>query len=109
MSTDKNRIKTILREKRLERDLTLREIGDAVGVSEATVSRWESGEISNMRRDRIFAYAKILGISPLVIMGHEEPVSDDKLKKFTDIVSTMSDEEMDDVMNYMQFIISKRK
>ena len=46
-------VKDILRNKRLELGLTMKEVADAVGVSEGTVSRWESGKIGNMRRDRI--------------------------------------------------------
>ena len=34
--------------------------------------RWETGDIDNMRRDRIDAYAKALRISPSIIMGWEE-------------------------------------
>lgn len=37
----------IIKAKRLELRLTLREVADAVGVSEGTVSRWESGDIAN--------------------------------------------------------------
>lgn len=48
-----------LSERRKELGLTQKEVADAVGVAEATVSRWESGEIANMRRDRISALAKI--------------------------------------------------
>ena len=47
---------------------TQKEIAAAIGVSEGTVSRWESGEIANMRRDRIAAYAKILQTTPEFIM-----------------------------------------
>lgn len=50
-------------------NLTLKEVADYVGVSEATVSRWESGNIANMRRDRISALAQILRVSPIEIMG----------------------------------------
>ena len=35
-------IRDILRNRRLEMHLTLKQIADAVGVSEGTVSRWES-------------------------------------------------------------------
>lgn len=38
-------------------------------MSPATISRWESGDIANMRRDRIAALAEALQISPAVIMG----------------------------------------
>ena len=57
--------------RRTELELTQKEVADYVGVSEGTVSRWESGHIDNMRRDRIASLAKILKISPLSIMGIE--------------------------------------
>lgn len=62
-------IKDILYNRRKELDLTMKQVADMVGVSEGTVSRWESGEIANMRRDKIMDYAKALKISPAVIMG----------------------------------------
>lgn len=49
----------------------MRQVAEAVGVSEATVSRWESGHIANMRRDRINNYAKILRVTPTFIMTGE--------------------------------------
>lgn len=58
-----------INERRKQLNLTLKEIADFVGVSEATVSRWESGNIANMRRDRISALAQILRVSPIDIMG----------------------------------------
>lgn len=65
-------IKDILKNRRIELGLTLLQVAKAVGVSEATVSRWESGEIANMKRSRIAALAKILQISPATIMGWED-------------------------------------
>lgn len=66
-------VKDILKNRRIDLGLTLKEVADKVGVSEATVSRWESGDIANMRRDRIAALASVLDVSPGVIMGWEEP------------------------------------
>lgn len=37
------------------------------------VSRWESGDIDNMRRDKIAGLANALKVSPLLIMGIEDP------------------------------------
>ena len=36
-------IKDIIKQKRLECGYTMKELAEKVGVSEATVSRWESG------------------------------------------------------------------
>lgn len=59
----------LLKERRLELGLTMLQVANAVGVSEATVSRWESGNIANMRRDRIAKLAKVLQLRPSAIMG----------------------------------------
>lgn len=66
-------IKDILKNRRIELHLTMKEVADKVGVSEGTISRWESGDIENMRRDKIMALAKALQISPAVIMEWEDP------------------------------------
>ena len=69
-------VKDLIKEKRLSLGMTMKEVADKVGVSEATISRWESGEISNMRRGAISALAKALGISPNEIMGWEQVSGD---------------------------------
>lgn len=75
-------IKSYLRQRRKELRLTMKEVADKVGVSESTISRWESGVIANMTRENISSLAKALQISPSVIMGWE-----DKEKEKTDIFS----------------------
>lgn len=62
----------VIKLKRKEKDMTLRELAEKVGVSEATVSRWESGDIRSMKRPNIEALSKILGISPAILMEWEE-------------------------------------
>ena len=65
----------LIYDRRTELGITQKEVADFVGVSEATVSRWESGHIDNMRRDRIAALSKILRMSPLAIMGIDDDLS----------------------------------
>lgn len=71
-------IRDILKSRRLQLGLTLSDVAEKVGVSKATVSRWESGNIANMKRNRIVALANVLEISPSVIMGLRP--KDDKSK-----------------------------
>ena len=56
---------------RLERGMTLEQVGDLVGVGKSTVRKWESGQIANMRRDKIALLAQALGVTPGYLMGWE--------------------------------------
>lgn len=67
-----------LKNKRKELGLTMLEVANKVGVSEATVSRWESGDIANMRRDKIVLLANALNVTPAYIMGYEEMDTNNK-------------------------------
>ncbi len=58
----------LIKLKRKEKGLTLRAVADVVGVSEGTVSRWESGDIKTMRRDKIEKLSRLLDIPPAVLL-----------------------------------------
>lgn len=62
----------LIRMRRLELDMTMKELAVKVGVSEGTISRWESGDIENMKRDKIAALARALEVPPAVLMDWEE-------------------------------------
>ncbi len=64
-------MKNELRQKREELNLTLQDVADYVGVSAGTVSRWETGNINNMKRDKIAKLSEILKLNPSVITGWE--------------------------------------
>ena len=57
---------------RLQQGLTLEEVGNRVGVGKSTVRKWESGQIANMRRDKIALLAKALNTTPSYLMGWGE-------------------------------------
>ena len=95
-------IKDILKARRLSLALTLEDVAAKVGVSAATISRWESGDIANMRRDRIVALSNALKISPAVIMGWDDPEYkpvapsdsiDPEVTKMVEEVQNISDEK----------------
>lgn len=61
-----------LKNRRTELGMTLESVAEKVGVSKSTILRWETGDIKNMRRDKIASLSKALNISPSVIMGWNE-------------------------------------
>ncbi|WP_196599808.1 helix-turn-helix domain-containing protein [Pectinatus frisingensis] len=76
-------VKNVIKNRRCELGLTMKELAIRVGVSEGTISRWESGEISNMRRSAIVKLAEALNLSPSKIMGWTENNPTDTLPPLT--------------------------
>lgn len=66
-------MENVLKTKRLEKRLTLEQVGKIVGVGKSTVRKWENGMIENMGRDKIVALSKALDVSPLDILGIDKP------------------------------------
>lgn len=61
-----------IKARRLELGLTLEDVGNIVGVGKSTVRKWETGNIADMKRDKIALLSKALKVSPLFIMGIDE-------------------------------------
>ena len=57
---------------RIQKGLTLEELGNMVGVGKSTVRKWENGMIANMRRDKILKISEALNTSPAYLMGWNE-------------------------------------
>ena len=72
-------ISDIMKTKRMALGLTLKQIADKMGVSEATVQRWESGNIKSLRQNRIAQLAEILHTTPAILMGWDEQKADDSI------------------------------
>ncbi|MBQ2302259.1 MAG: helix-turn-helix transcriptional regulator [Oscillospiraceae bacterium] len=80
-----NNLGSKIYELRKQNNMTLEEVGEIVGVGKSTVRKWETGEIANMRRDKIAKLAEALHTTPAYLMGWNEgeeksvPVSEDAL------------------------------
>ena len=64
-----NDISIRIRDLRTRQKITLEEIARYVGVGRSTVRKWETGQIKNMRRDKIQKLAEALHTSPEYLMG----------------------------------------
>jgi len=51
---------------------TLLEVAERLGISEATMQRYESGEIKNIKHNTIVALASIFEVEPSYLMGWED-------------------------------------
>lgn len=106
-------LKDIIKQRRLELKLSMGELSKLVGVSEATISRWESGDIENMRRDKIALLSKALDISPLIIMGYDNDLSTNNKSKLKSIArlenADITEREDEQIADYIEFIKQQRK
>ena len=67
-----------IKELRNRRGMTLAQIADALGTTEATAQRYESGKgIKSIPYDVIEKYANIFGCKPQFIMGWDEKIQED--------------------------------
>lgn len=60
-----NEIGNLIHTRRKELNLTLEEVGDAVGVGKSTVRKWENGIIQNIGNDKLAKLADVLQIDPV--------------------------------------------
>lgn len=61
-----------IHERRLEKGITLAQIAEKLGVTEATAQRYECGNIKSIPYEYMCAYGEILNCSPCYLMGWED-------------------------------------
>lgn len=102
-------ISKIIKNRRIELGLTLKEVADSLGVAESTVSRYESSDIQNMGIDKIEALAKVLKCSPGYLMGWESNQLHD--------VNTLAahfdgdeytEEELEEIRQFAEFVKNRK-
>ena len=76
-----------LRMARLRRNLTLAFVGEVLGKTEATVQRYESGNIKNLKLETIERLAMLYDVPPAYLMGwqEEEPLSFSHTYQYYDV------------------------
>ena len=67
--------KSRIKELRLERGLSLEQLGKMVGTTKQTIHRYETGEIDNIPREKIERLAECLGAHPSHLMGWDSSYS----------------------------------
>lgn len=96
-----------IKELRKDRHLTLKDVADKLGVTEATAQRYESNAIKTIPYETIIKYAEIFYCSPAYIMGWEESVQDDlNLKRETE---KMNQEQISRLIEYAKFLNQIKK
>jgi transcriptional regulator with XRE-family HTH domain len=109
-----------LKNLRLSQGLTLEDVGNAVGVGKSTVRKWETGDIANMRRDKIAKLASALHTTPAYIMGWSDdpnpviekpaPIAESELdNSLIKLLVKLTPDEIKQVDAFVQGLIAARK
>lgn len=70
-----------IRSMRIQKGITLAQIAEKLGVTEATAQRYESGNIKSVPYEHMCAYGEILGCSPAYLMGWLDTADENKPTK----------------------------
>lgn len=74
-----------LKKAREARGMTLLELANKIERTEATVQRYESGNIKNLKNDTIEALAKALNVSPVYLMGWDDTPNITTVKELVEV------------------------
>ena len=103
---------TRLKEQRLRSKLTLLQVANAIGVTEATVQRYESGEIKNIKHETIYELAKILQCTPSYLMGWEEKIlpfnKNNEADEFAKNFENLTAENKEKVLEIMELYLNNQ-
>ena len=86
-----------IREARKNQGLSATELAAAVGVSRATIYRYENNEIEKFPLDALVPVAKALNVSPAWLMGWEDEESNQQSK----VSSIVLDDDILDLIDFL--------
>lgn len=72
------KVNEIIKKRRKELGLTLKDVADKLGVSESLISRYESNDVKNMGIDKLIPLAEVLKTTPVYLMGLEIDKKEEK-------------------------------
>lgn len=104
----------LLRDRRNQLNFSMLQIAEYCGVSESTISRWETGRVATIRRSQILKLSEILNLSIETIIGFGDLTREVsvsvilKREKVARLVKKCSEEQLDDVIRFVEsFILTK--
>ncbi|MDP4132844.1 MAG: helix-turn-helix transcriptional regulator [Bacillota bacterium] len=101
-----------IKSRRIELNLRLEDVARALGVANSTVSRWEVGNIKDMRRNHVITLARVLGVPIEFLMSDEDvqieaSVSDTLAAHFNG--EKFTEEELMEIKHFIEFVKERKK
>lgn len=101
-------LKERIKERRLDKEMTLLEVANKLGVKEATMQRYESGEIKNIKHETIVRLADIFDCSPAYLMGWDELPRPVTVAAHKEDNENWTKEELNKIEEYKQLLLAAR-
>ena len=115
-----------IHDKRTFLNLTMQELGDKVGVQASAVNKWEKGMVENIKASTIKKLAIALDVSPAYLIMGDDPLPQGKYSyidtaaatelmanpsngKLIAIINKMDDEQKEELYNYANYLMDKKK
>lgn len=105
-----------IRKRRIELNMTMDDLGNAIGVQRSAINKYEKGMITDLKRSTIHALAQALQVSPLYLLdddnGDEERLEalhqNPQLGLLFDRSRKMSSEDVDFMLQMADRILKER-
>lgn len=101
-----------LKRLRIECNMTLKDVAERLGTTEATAQRYETGVgIKSVPYERILKYAQMFGVAPSDIMGWsgDTHILSSESKDILTKWNRLSDKDKSYVMNTIDYLIDRGK
>lgn len=99
-----------IKELRNRKGLTLAQIADALGTTEATAQRYESGRgIKSIPYEIIEKYANIFNCKPQFLMGWEDKIENDPVGMAEIHAEMIMDEDLSEIYNDFKKLDAKKR
>lgn len=94
----------VIKNRRKELGMTQQDFAKLLDVNVATISRWESGDIKNMRRDKVAKISETLDIPISLLMGWDQSSSDRLFERLMLYYRMLTAENKEELVRYAEFM-----
>ncbi len=106
-----------IKQLRINSGMTMEELGQKVGVKKSAVHKWESGMVTNLKRETIKKLADVFNVPASSFITVDMPQKDDKPSPISDSElkfalfngqDGITDEMLEEVRQFAEFVKNKK-
>ena len=101
-----------IKKRRKDLGLSAEQIAEKLGVSPATIYRYESNDIMNMRIDKLEPIAKVLRTTPAYLMGWDEAIennTDTQQRQLLSNYNKLDNTDQTQLVDYSEELVNSDK